>query len=170
MSLIYITGVEGAGKSTVCDELLDAGYSAIDLDTAELAQRYFKGSWQRPANLPPATSNTLAWYADREWKVKPLDVQHLRAQAVGEAILFVCGITDNFDQIICLTLDQPTVRERLAGRTDNNFGKTPGEREYILEKHQAYEAKNKEAGSIMLDAAQPVIQVVNRILVSVALL
>jgi broad-specificity NMP kinase len=52
MPIVYVTGVEGSGKSTICDALVQSGYEAMDFDQEGLSTRYIKGSWKQTDNLP----------------------------------------------------------------------------------------------------------------------
>lgn len=170
MPFIYITGVEGSGKTTICKALSAKGYTAIDIDEEGLSSRYDKDTWNRASALPPANQSSSTWYLEREWKIKPGELLKIKQPAQSE-IVFVCGITDNFneikdifDKIICLTLDEAAIRKRLATRTTNNFGKNAAELEYIFSKHEAYEEDNKDFGSIMVDASRSLAEVIDAIL------
>ena len=161
MQLIYVTGVEGSGKSTICKYIANNGYKAVDVDKIGLSRRYFKRTWKPTDNLPTSSNMSHGWFNDREWKIRPSDVQKLKdSSEVGN--VFICGITENFDDIrqiadkvICLTLPRDIVIERILSRENNDFGKNETELEYILRKHQNYENTNKESGSIMIDASSP---------------
>jgi len=170
MPIIYITGVEGSGKSTISKALNKYGYSAIDIDEQGLSKRYLKGSWKLTKRLPNSGEISDTWYKEREWKVKPVDLGLIKKQA-GAKPSFVCGITDNFneicnifDKVICLFLSQDDILLRLKTRTNNTFGKNAPEQHYILNKYLDYEAINRNFGSIMIDASQPLDMVLEAIL------
>jgi len=174
MPLIYITGVEGSGKSTVSKYLNSKGYNALDIDDEGLAKRYYKNTWELTDNLPSTSEPTYDWYNEREWKMKPSDVLMIK-QRSGTNLLFLCGITDNFkdikdlvDKTICLSLPESIVIQRIQTRTNDDFGKIEAQLKYILKKHSSYEDDNERSGSIMIDASMPLSQVVDSILHYVA--
>lgn len=169
MSLIYITGVEGSGKSTVAYELRRLGYEAIDVDSSKLSRRYIKGSWEASKNLPEPHESHVSWYQEREWKIKPADILRIKMEP-GDKTVFLCGITENFVEImpyftkvICLVLHKAGVIERINSRVNNDFGKDPAQLEYILAKHRQYESLLAENGALMIDATKPLSEVVSEI-------
>ena len=170
MSLIYITGVEGAGKSVVCKALKSQGYDALGIDEAGLARRYYKHTWKLTNSLPAPLESSYEWYNEREWKIKSSDVLRIK-QHSGTNPIFLCGITDNFkeikdlvDKTFCLTLPENVVIQRIQARKNDTFGKNEAQLEYILKKHRLYEDDNQRAGSIMVDASMPLARVVDVIL------
>jgi hypothetical protein len=83
-------------------------------------------------------------------------------------VLFVCGSSRNrdhflrhFTKIFNLRIDDDTMRRRLQGRTNNDYGKQPEEVELMLRLNRSDE---KPAGAIDLDATQPLGQVVDELL------
>lgn len=174
MPIIYITGVEGSGKSTVCSALASRGFAALDIDKEGLSARFVKITGERLIGQPSAKQRTAEWYNDREWRLPVEDVVRLKRQT-GQNTIFLAGITENFDEIkdlftkiICLTLDEVTTIYRVAHRSDNEFGKTPVELARILDNRALYEQKNRDSGSIMVDASQQLPQVVDDILSNIS--
>jgi hypothetical protein len=83
-------------------------------------------------------------------------------------VLFVCGSSRNRDRflpyftgVFNLRIDDETMRRRLQERTNNDFGKQPGEVELMLRLNRSDE---KPAGAIDVDATQPLDQVVDELL------
>ena len=174
MPIIYITGVEGSGKSTVCDVLASRGFMALDIDKEGLSARFVKMTGERLTGQPSDKERTAEWYNDREWRLPVEDVVRLKYQA-GQNTIFLAGITENFDEIkdlftkvICLTLDEDTTIYRVAHRLKNDFGKTPVELARILDNREVYEQKNRDSGSIMVDASRQLPEVVDNILSNVS--
>ena len=100
----------------------------------------------------------------------PSKVQALAARADGR-LVFLCGSTANehevwhlFSRVIYLAIDEQTLRDRLASRRSNDFGKAPHELEAILSWHQVGEADYREFGAVVVDATLPLHEVVDQVL------
>ena len=137
MRLIWLTGMPGAGKSTVRRELVRRGEIAYDadedgfrrcLDRATGAVVEDPGRGHRPPN----------WH-ERHWYPIARDrVEGLR-RADENDVVFLAGsvpneldVWDLFDLVLCLIVENETLRQRLESRTDNDFGKDPAVRDAIL--------------------------------------
>jgi len=116
MSRVRLTGMSGVGKSSIISALRGKGYAAIDMD---------EPGW----SVHDAEGNQH-WCAER-----------LRATmaAAGAGTLFVSGCAENqvdfypqFDRIVLLSAPIEIIRERLANRTNNAYGKRPEELEDVL--------------------------------------
>ena len=88
-----------------------------------------------------------------------------------DQVVFLCGSVENEDEVwelidivICLVLDESTLRERLATRTTNQFGKTPGELDAILGWNRTIEATYQAFGALVVTANQALTDVVDEIL------
>ena len=147
-----VEGLSGAGKSSVYEELIRRGYSAISTDRA----------WKRhagpDAGLPILGDNSL-WDGQRA-------VAELESPEPD--VLFVCGSGRNrdrflpyFTEVFNLRIDDDTMRRRLRERTNNDFGKQPEELELMLTLNRSDE---KPAGAIDIDATQPLDRVVDDVL------
>ena len=150
-----VEGLSGAGKSSVYEELIGRGYTAISTDRA----------WKRHADpdtgLPgePRHHDNSMW--DEQKAVSELE-------SPEPDVLFVCGSSRNrdlflpyFTKIFNLRIDDDTMRRRLQERTNNDFGKQPEELELMLTLNRSDE---KPAGAIDVDATQPLHQVVDELL------
>jgi thymidylate kinase len=157
MSLIYITGVPGTGKSTVQKELVRQGFEAYDIDQAR-----FGGPTNlvtgEPVPMPSIESRSAEWFKRHEWRVSRYAVEELKQDAAGR-VVYLCGtattdhlIWDLFDRVLFLEVDEETLRERLAGREDNDFGKTDDELRMILERYRDTQERVKKLGVITIDA------------------
>ncbi|HXH26272.1 MAG TPA: AAA family ATPase [Candidatus Acidoferrum sp.] len=169
MSLYYITGATGTGKSTIRKALQTRGYSAHDVDEDDFAAFYNKKTGEAEDRPNDYALRTKEWYENHEWRLFPEAVEVLAQSAQGQEV-FLCGIASNnealrhyFDKVFCLTLDADTLTDRILTRTNNEFGKAPDELKNILSWHQSFEARNKASGSIMIDASQPVGKIVDYI-------
>jgi hypothetical protein len=151
-----IEGVSGAGKTSVCNELLRRGYHAIHGDR-DLA---YQGD--------PITGEPLDGFAHEHhiW-----DVDKVRALAADQnhAASFFCGgsrnfgrFIDLFDDVFVLEVDLDTLNRRLAVRPENEWGGQAREREFIARLHATKEDIPKNA--IIIDATAPISRVVDAIL------
>lgn len=69
-----------------------------------------------------------------------------------------------FDRLFLLRVDEATLRERLATRTTNSFGKAGYELEDILMWHATAENAYRRFGAHILDAGRPLGDVVEEML------
>jgi len=130
MTLIYITGVPGTGKSTVRQELLQRGYIALGGAEDHLAAFYDNRTGDRIGRWIPVHERTPEWSAKHTWKITRDTLEKLKASDPNN-LVFVCATTANdvtelwdlFDKKIALTIDEVTLRHRLATRTNNDVGK-----------------------------------------------
>lgn len=165
MPLIWITGISGSGKSAVRQELRRRGYEAFGTDEDGFAHWVDteNGAITSRANVgdrPPA------FHARNDWRV---DVEGVRRLAVvaKEKLVFLCGAVQNeieawqfFDQVILLSVDEETIRQRIASRTNNDFGKSDHELGSILGWNQNIEANYEGYGAFIVDARQALPDVV----------
>lgn len=84
---------------------------------------------------------------------------------------FLFGVVENdlevldlFDRLVCLVIDDETLRDRLATRTTNGFGKERGELAIALTWNREIEARYRRFGATILDATQPIEAVVQDLL------
>lgn len=143
MKRVLLTGMSGTGKSSVIQALDAAGYKAIDTDDG----------WCDP--LPDGR-------------------QRWREDAIGQLldtedadVLFVAGCEDNqarfhprFDLIILLSAPAEVLVERLASRTSNPFGKSPGELERVLDDLRSVEPLLRTAANHEIRTTKPLSDVV----------
>jgi hypothetical protein len=147
-----VGGLSGAGKSSVYEELIGRGYTAISTDRA----------WKVHADTatgPPGQPIHSTW--NEQKALSELDSRE-------PDVLFVCGSSRNrdrflpyFTKVFNLRIDDDTMRRRLEERTNNDFGKQPEELELMLTLNRSDE---KPAGAIDVDATQPLDQVVDELL------
>jgi dephospho-CoA kinase len=144
---VLLTGMSRTGKSSVIRALDAAGYKAIDTDDG----------WCEP--LPDGR-------------------QRWREDAIGQLldtedadVLFVAGCEDNqarfhprFDLIILLSAPAEVLAERLASRTSNPFGKSPGELERVLDDLRAVEPLLRTAADHEIRTTKPLSNVVAEVL------
>ncbi len=103
--------------------------------------------------------------------MNPHRISELKQQSdKANKIIFLCGGAEGedkvwhyFDKVFALIVDVDTLKQRIANRTDNDFGKHPEELVRILRWHTDYEDNFRKLGATIVDATQPVKRVVDEI-------
>lgn len=155
-----IEGVSGTGKTSVCHELRQRGYAALNSDR-DLRQQTDPTTGERLTSFSSPESR----HASNRWDVEK--VRRLAANQEDE-LTFFCGGSRNFnefievfDKVFVLDVDVATLNERLDNRPDE-WGKRKEERELILRLHATKE--DVPPNGIVIDATQPLTSVVDEIL------
>ena len=158
MNIYLIDGVSGAGKTTICDELSERGFKAVEADEV-------LADWiDLETGLPTDDHSSYNWHWDKnkfDALIKETDGQDL----------FICGGAMNktdflhhFSKIFTLHLDDETLKERLLNRTNNDYGKKPEELAFQLKENRMTEQYSKERGAILIDATKPVETIIEEII------
>jgi len=144
---VLLTGMSATGKSSVVGELVRRGYKAVDTDDG----------WCEP--LPDGR---------QRWREEAITALLATEDA---DVLFVAGCEQNqarfhpqFDHIILLSAPAGVLVERLAARTNNPFGKAPGELGWVLQDIQAVEPLLRRAADHEIQTTIPLGDVVAAIL------
>jgi hypothetical protein len=172
MSLYYVTGLSGTGKSSVLRELRARGYHARGVDEDGYAD-WINRVTGRPDRFPHGEPgfDFHAWYAAHYWvlSVRRISLLSRAAARLGQPV-FLCGaasgddvVWQRFARVIALVADERTIVRRLAAR-DNEFGKTPEELADVLFWHAGFEAAYRGFGATIIDATKPLPQVVAEVL------
>lgn len=128
MKRILLTGMSGTGKSTVTQELMERGYKAVDADTNEFsAWMEISGPDEYGSSVEPGRD--WVWQEDR--------IQE-RLSTEDADVLFLSGCAANmgrflpqFDHVILLSAPIDVIVNRLATRTNNQYGKRTDEVERV---------------------------------------
>ena len=85
--------------------------------------------------------------------------------------MYLCGGADNqleladrFTQVFLLQIDEPTMLARLDAREDDEWGRAGDSREYVRRLLPGYQDRLRDFGAVVIDARQPLDQVVDAIL------
>ena len=147
---VLITGMSGTGKSTVLEKLAEKGHRVVDTDS---------DTWSHWVTLSDGPD--WVW---REDAMNQLLTQH------NEGKLFVSGCHINqgkfypyFDHVVLLSAPAEVILHRVAERTNNNYGKSPEERELILKHLDEVEPLLRATASMEIDASNPLKQIVRQL-------
>jgi predicted ATPase len=167
--LVWITGNSGTGKSTVRAELARRGYASFDTDEDGIAVWRDRATGQEVA-YPGDTHYRDDWLEHHGWMIDRSRIEGL-ALLARDRFVFLCGSVENetevwdlFDRVVCLALDEATLRERILTRTTNAFGKKPVELQAILTWNPSLEPSYRQVGAQVVSASQPLAAVVDEIL------
>lgn len=167
MSLIYIKGTPGSGKTTIRERLSSLGYESHDADDRDMGGPYNNATNKR-VEYPKNPSKE--WFEAHSYRLIPKAVERLHENAKNK-LIFLCGTASNeddlwdlFDQIIFLNIDEETLKKRIARRTNSDYGKTSHELELIMDKYRDDEQKRTRSGVVSVDATKPIGEVVSSIL------
>lgn len=166
MGKYLITGVAGTGKTAVIEQLAKRGYTAYSTDEipeATQLQDLTTGQFIKKIGAPIDFSKYgWNWQADG-----------LKSLLSSDDTVFIGASVSNqekfhhlFDKIFVLSVDEATLRNRLATRIkDDNYGKNPKDLARVLYLHKKLEHRLiDEAGGVAIDGTQPVEKVESEIL------
>jgi shikimate kinase len=148
MSRVLLTGMSGTGKSSVIGELRRMGFTAIDMD---------EPGW----SVHDAEGHQL-WCEERLQAA-------LAAEPTG--LVFVSGCAENqvkfyprFTHIVLLSAPADVIRDRLADRTNNPYGKRPEELAEVLQHLEWVEPLQRRSATHEIKTTVPLDQVVGVLL------
>lgn len=159
-----IEGVSGTGKTSVATELERRGYYVVHGDRV-LA---YAGDPETGEPLDSSAKNPDASFTHQHhlW-----DLEKVKALVADQShpVSFFCGgsrnfsqFIDLFDEVFVLDVDLETLKRRLAGRPEEEFGGKPAERDLVLRLHATKEDVPEHAA--IIDATLPLASVVDDIL------
>ncbi|MEE1766567.1 hypothetical protein [Streptomyces sp. SP18BB07] len=171
MTVVWVTGNSGTGKSTVCGVLRERGYVALDADEDGFSHWIDRATGEvvvdPPYPVPGGWLDRYGWAIVRE-RVETL-VEESRSR-----IAFLCGSAENeadvldlFDVIVGLVINDDILRHRLATRTTNPFGTHPEELAAALKWNPRMRAIHESRGATIIDASKPVTEVVDSVIAAV---
>jgi hypothetical protein len=152
MRRVLVTGMSGTGKSTALAELDRRGFRTVDSDRCGLTE------W-----VPDADGGGWLW---REQPVAEL----LEASEPGRTLYVSACVAnqglfyDRFDAVVLLSAPTTVILDRIAGRTTNDYGKRPGERELILDQIVSVEPLLRATCTHEVDGSRPLAEVVEALI------
>lgn len=141
MARVLVTGMSGAGKSTVLEELGRRGLYTVDTD--------YDG-WVRP---------------DATW-----DEARMARLLAERDDLVVSGTVENqprfydrFEHIVLLSAPVEVLLRRVTQRTNNPYGQTSADRDQIARYVQTVEPLLRRGATVELDTRRPVSELADAI-------
>jgi shikimate kinase len=171
MPLAFVTGISTAGKSTVAKELSKLGYEAYDTEHNGMSAWFNKSTNERVAGFNEMPKRTEAWLNQHEWRIDIDKVVQLSKKAGEEdRVIFLCGGSANESDIramckwvIWLMTDEDTIRKRVNNLRDHDYGTLPHELAKAIAANQRKESGYREYGAFIIDARQPISEVIDGI-------
>jgi shikimate kinase len=141
MSRVLVTGMSGAGKSTILDELRRRGLLAVDTDY---------GGWELP---------------DGTWDESRMDrlLARHRYVVVSGTVENQVRFYDRFEHIVLLSAPLEVLMRRLKDRTNNPYGKTAAERAEIGRYVETVEPLLRRGATVELDGRRPVTELADAV-------
>ena len=146
MTVVFVTGMSGTGKSSVLAELERRGHEVVDTDY---------GDW-----IDESGPERL-WREDR--------IAALLDEHKG-GTLFVAGCVANqgllyprFDAVVLLSAPAEVILERVAGRESNDYGKSDEEREQIVSDLEEFEPLLRAGATAEIDTSAPLTEVTDEL-------
>lgn len=147
MVALLLTGMSGAGKTSVLAELARRGFETMDTDD---------GSWITRDGGEPLWDEPLMEGLLSRPRPGPLFVQ---GTVANQGRFY-----DRFDAVVLLTAPVGVILERLRTRTGNDFGKSPAERAKILRDITEVEPLLRAGSTHELDTRQPLEETVEALI------
>jgi hypothetical protein len=171
--LVYVTGISGAGKSAVLQELRRRGHEAVGVDEDGYGRWLDRRTGEE--RTYPFDSKTLdphEWYADHGWVLDVNKIADLKKHVDRHGTLvFLCGVAagdadawEYFDVVCALVIDESTIRARIDLRDDSWFGRRPYELDQILAWNVGYADTYQGFGATIIDATKPLPVVVDAVI------
>jgi AAA domain len=143
-----VTGMSGTGKSSALVELSRLGFEVVDTDGPGWTE------W----------SEREGGYLWREDRIRRLLAREARRS------LFVSGTVSNqgkfyprFDAIVLLSAPAEVLLARIENRMTNSYGKSPEQRQLVLQHLAEVEPLLRRTCTHEIDATQPLICVVDQL-------
>lgn len=145
---VLLTGMSGAGKSSLVRELRRRGFVAYDADEDGYAEAGVDGVWR--------------------WRVG--EVSELLDGSKSQP-LFFAGCAEEqalfpWDLKVLLTAPASVLLERLTTRSTNSYGKRVEERERILADLRDVEPLIRGSADLVIETTQPLARVADRVVLA----
>jgi len=153
VAIVFVTGMSGVGKSTVLAELARRGEAVVDTD---------HGGYIEPVFLVGQDEPEPWWREDR---------MHALLDAHTASHLFIAGTVANqgrfyarFDAVVLLSAPLEVLLQRIASRSNNDFGKSSRERDRIIRDVTSVEPLLRKQATLEVDTRRPLDEVVEVVL------
>lgn len=168
MALVWVTGTSGAGKSAIGERLRDWGELTVDTDWE--GYNHWVDRTTGEVVLDPPYPPPPGWLDRYGWRIDRDRVEALAAET-RDRTAFLCGTVENEEEVwdllslvVCVVIDDETLRERLLTRTSNAFGRNPEELAACLGHNPGVEARYRRLGATIVDGTKPLDEVAAAVL------
>lgn len=167
MSLNFITGAPGSGKTTVSGEIAKHGFAIYDTDDPNRTgiagwHNIATGEYVAGFNELELTEESISAHM---WKLTDEALADFSSRALTETI-YLCGrlreaqaVIDASEHLVFLTVSGSTIQERLEARAQKpgevEWGREAWQVERSIAVNQEIEEEYRRLGAIMIDAEQP---------------
>jgi dephospho-CoA kinase len=148
VTVVFVTGMSGTGKSAALGELARRGHLVVDTDY---------GAYAEDVQCSDAGDRQQLWREDR--------IEALLDEP-REGVLFISGCVSNqakfyprFDAVVLLAAPPNVILERVASRESNAFGKREAERNRILDDLANVEPLLRAGATAEIDTRAPLEEV-----------
>jgi shikimate kinase len=141
MSRVLVTGMSGAGKSTILEELRRRGLLAVDTDDP---------GWE----LPDGT-----WDESRMGRLLARHQDVVVSGTVENQVHFY----DPFEHIVLLSAPLAMLMQRLRDRTNNPYGRSSAERAETGRYVETVEPLLRRGATVELDGRRPVAELADAV-------
>lgn len=156
MPLVHISGLPGAGKSTIVRGLEARGFAAIDVDDGLCVWEHkTTGEVQSGHEFPGGRGAE-----DYDWVVSRAALEVVSG-AAGETVVFVAGsignraaVADLFAARVALVVDYESLIGRLNARHEGAWGHEPEQQSWLLSWHEHFVAEAEAEGAVLLDSGR----------------
>lgn len=173
MSLIYVTGVSGMGKSALFRELKLRGKEVYGVDEDVLGDWVNKSSGAVDDIDEAAKSPSFDihdWYREHSWVLSEKRIAELADRAISSTT-YLCGTAEGYDdckryftKTYALYMgDSDELKARILARSDVDYGKHPRDMARILDWQRTAPEYYAAMGAIMLDASHPVSEIADQL-------
>lgn len=142
MTLVYITGPTGSGKTTIRNELRERGFVAYDTD--EDTNSHVNKKTGKIAAYPSDDERSSDWHEEHVYKMDAQRMRDVIDQSRKGQTVFLCGAAFNdldyindFDRVVFLLADAKTLEDRILKRKTNDYGKAADELAAIMSTYES---------------------------------
>lgn len=176
MSLTFVTGAPGSGKTAVTNEIAARGFAIYDTDDPNHTgmagwHNLATGEYVAGFNEIAVTEDLLATHI---WRLTDVSIEDFGLRATKER-LFLCGRLRDASPVIAISssvdflmVSAATIRQRLEERAQIPGEVEWGREEWQIERsvavNQEIEDEYRRLGAVMIDAERPVPVVADQII------